>query len=293
MREGQGNRVSTVLGRRLGGELNRLRTAAGKTQLQAAREISATATKIVKMESGWVPMRDPDIRVLCEFYGVTDLQAVGGLLDLARLDRERRKAKGWWRHIPTMGNLAEYVAMEDVAVRIRTWQLALVPGLLQTADYIRALGVSSDSWTHPDEIEVLVTSRIKRQSRLWDDKPLEFHAVLWEAALRQQIGGPDVMSGQLNHLLEMAKRPNIHVQVLPFRVGAHHAVAGAFNIVSFADPGALDVGYSEGIATTLWVEGADGNEAYARAFDRVSRMSLSPHDSLNLIDAISKGYAGS
>ncbi|WP_234321250.1 Scr1 family TA system antitoxin-like transcriptional regulator, partial [Streptomyces katrae] len=90
-----------------------------------------------------------------------------------------------------------------------------------------------------------------------------------------------------------SKRPNIHVQVLPFRVGAHHAVAGAFNIVSFADPGALDVGYSEGIATTLWVEGADGNEAYARAFDRVSRMSLSPHDSLNLIDAISKGYAGS
>ncbi|MYT25126.1 helix-turn-helix domain-containing protein [Streptomyces sp. SID7760] len=292
MREGQGNRVSTVLGRRLGGELSRLRTAAGKTQLQAAREITATATKIVKMESGWVPMRDPDIRVLCQFYGVTDEQVVKNLLDLARLDRERRKAKGWWRQVPSMGSLAEYVAMEDVATRICTWQLALIPGLLQTADYIRALGVSSDSWTHPDEIEVMVASRTKRQSRLWDDRPLEFHAVIWEAVLRQQIGGPEVMSGQLNHLLEMAKKPNVHVQVLPFRAGAHHAVAGAFNIVSFAEPGALDVGYSEGIATTVWVEGADGNAAYRRTFDRVSRMSLSPHDSLKLIDAIGKGYAG-
>ncbi|MEV6578114.1 helix-turn-helix transcriptional regulator [Streptomyces sp. NPDC051582] len=293
MREGQGNRVSTVLGRRLGGELNRLRTAAGKTQLQAAREITATATKIVKMESGWVPMRDPDIRVLCEFYGVTDEQVVGGLLDLARLDRERRKAKGWWRQVPSMGSLAEYVAMEDIATRIRTWQPALIPGLLQTADYIRALGVSSESWQHPDEIEVLVTSRIKRQARLWDDKPLEFHAIVWEAALRQRIGGPEVMCGQLNHLLDMAKRPHVHVQVLPFRVGSHHAVASGFSIVSFDEPGALDVGYSEGIATTVWVEGADGNEAYARAFDRVSRMSLSPHDSLNLIEAIGKGYTGS
>ncbi|MGW0393145.1 helix-turn-helix domain-containing protein [Streptomyces sp. NPDC003042] len=288
-REGQGNRTSTVLGRRLGGELYKLRTAAGKTQLQAAREISATSTKIVKMESGWVPMRDPDIRVLCEFYGVTDAQFVSGLLDLARLDRDRRKAKGWWQQVPTVGGFAEYVAMEDVATRIRSWQLALIPGLLQSPDYIRALGVSSDSWTHPDQIEEMVTTRTKRQARLRGDKPLEFHAVIWEAALRQEIGGRDVMRSQLNHLVEMAQLSNVHVQVLPFRAGGHHGVAGAFNIVSFAEPGAVDVGYSEGIASTVWVEGAEGNEAYARSFDRVSRMSLSPHDSVSLIDDISKG----
>lgn len=278
-----------MLGRRLGGELSRLRTAAGKTQLQAAQVISATSTKIVKMESGWVPMRDPDIRVLCEFYGATDAKFVSGLLDLARLDRDRRKAKGWWQQIPTVGNLAEYVAMEDVATRIRAWQLALIPGLLQSPDYIRALGVGSDSWTHPDEIEEMVTTRTKRQARLWGDKPLEFHAVIWEAALRQEIGGREVMRSQLNHLVEMAELPNVHVQVLPFRAGAHHGVAGAFNIVSFAEPGAVDVGYSEGIASTVWVEGAEGNEAYVRSFDRVSRMSLAPRDSVNLIDAISKG----
>ncbi|MEV7519190.1 helix-turn-helix transcriptional regulator [Streptomyces sp. NPDC091371] len=287
-REGQGNRTSTVLGRRLGGELHKLRAAAGRTQLQAAQAISATATKIVKMESGWVPMRDPDIRVLCEFYGVADAKFVSGLLDLARLDRERRKAKGWWQQMHLVGNLAEYIAMEEVATRIRTWQLALIPGLLQTPEYIRALGVKSE-WSHPDEIEVLVTSRTKRQARLWGDSPLEFHAVLWEAALRQQIGSPDVMRGQLNHLAEMARRPHIHVQVLPFRAGAHHGASGAFNIVSFAEPGALDVAYAETVAAKVWVEGSEGNEAFSQAFARVSRLSLSPHDSMNLIDAISKG----
>lgn len=283
------NRVSTVLARRLGGELLSLRDAAGLTQPQAAQVLSATAAKVAKMERGWVPFRDPDIVALCKLYGVTDESAVAGLLALAKLDRERRKARGWWQKIPTVGNLAEYVAMEDVATRIRTWQLALVPGLLQTPDYIRSLGVGSDSWTHPDEIEEMVTTRTKRQARLRGDRPLEFHAVIWEAALRQEIGGREVMRGQLNHLVNMAQLPNVHVQVLPFRAGAHHGVAGAFNIISFAEQGAVDVGYAEGVGATVWVEGAEANQAYVRSFDRVSRMSLAPRDSVNLIEAISKG----
>lgn len=282
------NRVSTVLARRLGGELLRLRDAAGLTQPQAAQVLSATAAKVAKMERGWVPFRDPDIIALCKLYGQTDEAAIADLLSLAKLDRERRKAKGWWQQMHLVGNLGEYIAMEEVATRIRTWQLALVPGLLQTPEYIRALGVTSN-WSHPDEIEVLVTSRIKRQARLWGEKPLEFHAVLWEAALRQQIGSPEVMRGQLNHLAEMARLPHVHVQVLPFRAGGHHGASGAFNIVSFAEPGALDVAYAETAAAKVWVEGSEGNEAFSRAFDRVSRLSLSPHDSVDLIDAISKG----
>lgn len=282
------NRVSTVLARRLGGELLRLRDAAGLTQPQAAQVLSATAAKVAKMERGWVPFRDPDIVALCKLYGQTDESAVADLLSLAKLDRERRKAKGWWQQMHLVGNLGEYIAMEQVATRIRTWQLALVPGLLQTPEYMRALGVTSN-WSHPDEIEVLVTSRVKRQARLWGEQPLEFHAVVWEAALRQQIGSPEVMRGQLNHLAEMARLPHVHVQVLPFRAGGHHGASGSFNIVSFAEQGALDVAYAETAAAKVWVEGSEGNEAFSRAFARVSRLSLSPHDSVNLIDAISKG----
>ncbi|MEV6727471.1 MULTISPECIES: helix-turn-helix transcriptional regulator [unclassified Streptomyces] len=289
MREGQGNRVSTVLGRRLGGELNRLRTAAGKTQLQAAQEISATATKIVKMESGWVPMRDPDIRVLCEFYGVSDAQFTTGLLDLARLDRERRKAKGWWQHSPDAGSMAEYIAMEDVATRVRTWQLSLIPGLLQTADYTRALAVSDEFWQEPDDIERIVAVRVKRQHRLRSEVPLQVHAVVWEGALRQEVGGTHVMRAQLAHLLELAELPNVHVQVLPYRAGGHPCIGGTFNVVSFAEAEAMDVVHVDVIGSTVWVESREQSAVYSRYFDRTARMSLAPRDSIDLIDSIHKG----
>ncbi|MEV6954131.1 helix-turn-helix transcriptional regulator [Streptomyces sp. NPDC051183] len=289
-REGQGNRTSTVLGRRLGGELHKLRTAAGKTQLQAAQEISATATKIVKMESGWVPMRDPDIRVLCEFYGVTDRQFVTGLLHLARLDRERRKANGWWQHSLDAGAMAEYIAMEDIASRVRTWQLSLVPGLLQTADYARALAVSDEFWQDPDDIERVVAVRMKRQQRLWSEAPLQVHAVVWEGALRQEIGGPAVMRAQLEHLLELAELPNVHVQVLPFRAGGHPCIVGPFSLISFAEVEAMDVAHMDVIGSTVWVESRQESAVYSRYFDRTSRLSLAPRDSVDLIDSIGKGF---
>ncbi|MFE0100321.1 helix-turn-helix domain-containing protein [Streptomyces sp. NPDC059009] len=283
-----GNRASTVLARRLGGDLLRLRDAAGRTQQQAAESINATGTKIVKMERGWVPMRDPDIRVLCEFYGVEDPKSVARLLELAKLDRERRKAKGWWHHSPQAGSMAEYIAMEDVAVGVRTWQQAFVPGLLQTPEYARALAVSEGGWTDPDEIEGVVDVRVKRQARLEGSEPLHVYAVIGEAALRQQVGGPEVMRPQLLHILEQAQLPNVRIQVLPFRAGGHACMAGAFTIVSFAEAGAMDVVHVDTIAATVWIENEAESATYSSFFDRTARLSLAPRDSLRLIESISE-----
>lgn len=267
-----------------------MRDAAGLTQPHAAQVLSATAAKIAKMERGWVPFRDPDIVALCKLYDETDEAVVNGLLQLAKLDRERRKARGWWRNIPEMGGLAEYIAMEDAASRIRTWQLSLVPGLLQTADYARALAVSDEFWENPDDIERVVAVRMKRQQRLRGHAPLHVHAVIWEGALRQEIGGPSVMRGQLEHLLELAEMPNVHVQVLPFRAGGHPCIVGPFSLVSFAEAGAVDVVHMDVIGTTVWVESAHESATYARYFDRTARLSLAPHDSADLIASISKGF---
>ncbi|MBH5336026.1 helix-turn-helix domain-containing protein [Streptomyces pactum] len=284
----QGNRASTVLGRKLGGELLRLRDAAGKTQAQAAGVLSATSTKIVKMERGWVPMRDPDIRALSEFYGLADPQAVKRLLDLARLDRERRKAKGWWQHSPQAGALAEYIAMEDVASRVRTWQLSLIPGLFQTAEYARSLAVSGGKWEDPDEIERIVEVRMKRQERLAGECPLHVYAVVWEAALRQLVGGRDVMRAQLGRLLEVAELSNVRLQVLPYWTGGHPCITGAFNIVSFAETEAVDVVHVDSIASTVWVENEEESAEYSAFFDRTARLSLAQRDSVVLIDSIRK-----
>ncbi|MFD3827155.1 DUF5753 domain-containing protein [Streptomyces sp. NPDC058625] len=283
-----GNRSSTVLGRRLGGELLRLRDAAARTQQQAAEVISATNSKIVKMERGWVPMRDPDIRALCEFYGLTDQKAVVQLLELARLDRERRKAKGWWQDSPHPGALTEYIAMEDAASRVLTWQLSLVPGLFQTPEYARSLAVSEGvgSWEDPAEIERIVDIRMRRQDRPVGEHSLDVYAVVWEAALRQLIGGSSTMRRQLERLLEVAELGNVRLQVLPFHAGGHPCITGPFTILSFDETEAVDVVQADTIASSVWVENEAASNEYNDLFDRTARRSLAPRDSVRLIDTI-------
>lgn len=291
-RANRGTSISTVLGRKLGGDLLRMRESCGLKQSHAAQALTASVPKVAKMERGLVPMRDPDIRALCRLYGVEDEAVVEGLLQIARLDRERRRTKGWWRHDPetrVLAEYAEYIALEDAAQRIRTWQLALVPGLFQTPDYVRALCVVEGALEDLDSIERVVDVRRKRQARLTDERPLTAHAVIWEAALRQVVGGHEVMREQLARLLELAELPNVHIQVLPFRAGAHVSMGGAFNIVSFEDSAALDVVHVDTIASTRWLEDAGQGTPYDRYFEQAARLALSPHASAKLIDDIAKG----
>ncbi|MFH8343749.1 Scr1 family TA system antitoxin-like transcriptional regulator [Streptomyces sp. NPDC018045] len=211
----QGNSTSTVLGRRLGGELTRLRTTADLRQPHAAKALTASTTKIAKMEGGWVPMRDPDIRALCELYGVHDPAVVGGLLELARLDRERRKARGWWSEFPGIGAIQEYVALECAATTITTWQLAFVPGLLQAPEYVRALNPNESC------------------------------------------------------------------------AGAQPGMGCAFNVLSFAEPGAMDVVYMEIPRNELWHEGGEEAGVYGAMFENIERNALSAEESLAPITSLS------
>ncbi|MFG2293317.1 DUF5753 domain-containing protein [Streptomyces sp. NPDC048603] len=136
----------------------------------------------------------------------------------------------------------------------------------------------------------LVDAPAVRQDRLRQRVPLRLHALISEAVLRQQVGGPEVMRAQLCHLAEVAALPNVHVQVVPFHAGAHSGLSGSFNVFSFAEPGAVDVGYTETIASTVWVESAEGSALFRATFDRVARLSLAPRDSVELIEGISKGW---
>ncbi|MEV6588274.1 helix-turn-helix domain-containing protein [Streptomyces acidicola] len=284
----RGNRVSTVLARKLGGELLRLRDEAGLTQPQAAAALSATAAKVAKMERGWVPFRDPDIQILCDLYGVADARVVDRLLSLARTDRERRKAKGWWNQYPELRSLVEYVALEDIATGIRTWQGAFVPGLLQTPDYARALAIGNADWEDPDDIERFVEAKTARQVRLSDSTPLGLWAVMGEGALRQLVGGREVMRAQLAHLVEASALPNVKLQVIPFLAGSHPGMTSAFSIVSFAEPGAMDVVYMDTTSSTLWLESEADAVRHNTTFERIARNGLALHDSVALIERIRK-----
>lgn len=258
------------------------------TQRQAAEVLNATQTKIVKMESGWVPIRDPDISALCASYGVNNSKVLASLLELAKTDRERRKVKGWWNDFSTPSTQVDYIAMEDGAVRVRQWQMALIPGLFQTAEYTRALGVADMAWDDIGRIEDVVASRAKRQAKLYGETPLRIHAVIWEAALRQVMGGPQAMARQLSHLCQLAELPNIGIQVLPFRAGAHPCVAGPFNVLSFGEDEAVDVVHMDAPRSSIWVEDAEESAVFVSLFNHAARMSLSPHDSIQFIDDIAK-----
>ncbi|MFE3739985.1 helix-turn-helix domain-containing protein [Streptomyces sp. NPDC059096] len=276
-----------MLARQLGGQLLAFREAAGLNQSAAAEVLSAKAAKVAKMERGWVPFRDPDIIALCKLYGVEDEAIVTSLLGLAKLDRERRRAKGWWNALD-QNNLREYIAMEDVALRVRCWQLALIPGLFQTAEYTRAMSVSALLPDDINGIERIVDVRRQRQARLHGEQPLQVHAVIWEAALRQLRGGPQVMKAQLAHIRDLTELPNVQIQVLPLRSNGYPVNGGSFNILSFAEEGAIDVVHMDGLAGTNWTEGLEESAAYTALFGRLCSVSLAPYDSAQLIESIGK-----
>ncbi|SES42326.1 Helix-turn-helix domain-containing protein [Streptomyces sp. yr375] len=288
----QGHSTSTVLGRRLGGELVKLRTTAGLTQTHAAKALTASTTKVAKMEGGWVPMRDPDIRALCELYGVHDPGVVGRLLELARIDRERRKAKGWWDDYTTLGVMHEYVTLENAATAIKAWQPGFVPGLLQTPEYTMALrdfpaGATGLNQRKDPDAE-FVAARLERQRRLSDTPPLTLRAVIYEAVVRNFPGGSEIARAQIDHLVKMAEVPNVTLRVFPFGGGPHQGLNGPFNVISFAEPGAMDVVYSETLFTQTWVEGGEGAASYDELFETIARLSLSERDTVSFLHALRK-----
>jgi len=285
-----GNSTSSVLGRRLGTELIKLRTAAGLTQTHAAKALTSSITKVTKMERGWVPMRDPDIRALCELYGVRDPGAVGGLLELARVDRERRKAKGWWDDFAIPGVMQEYVALESAATTIKAWQPAFVPGLLQTPEYVRALRETpaAEVTKSPVSDDEFVAARLARQRRLRHDPPLSLQVVIYEAVLRNFPGGALTARGQLEELVRVAELPSVSLRIFPFSAGTHAGLNGSFNIISFAEPGAMDVVYVEAPFAERWVEGGEAAASYDELFGRITECSFDERESVSFLDKLRK-----
>ncbi|GAA0538990.1 MULTISPECIES: helix-turn-helix domain-containing protein [Streptomyces] len=284
----QGNRVSTVLGRKLGGELLRLRTMAGFTQGQAADAITASTGKVAKMESGWVPMREPDIRALCALYGASDVKTVGPLLELARIDRERRKVKGWWNDVALSSAMKQYAPLEAVATEIKAWQVSFIPGLLQTAAYTRALRRSWVPDESPDKAEAFAASRLARQQRLFGESPLVLKAVIPEAALRIPVVHPEMLREQLKGLLDWGERPNVTVRVLPFSAGFAKGLTGSFNVLSFGEPGAMDVVYVESSHSHVWVEGGEGAAQHVKIFEETAQCAFSEPETRAFIEALIK-----
>ncbi|HWR49076.1 MAG TPA: DUF5753 domain-containing protein [Pseudonocardiaceae bacterium] len=174
---------------------------------------------------------------------------------LVRMAREARQ-KGWWQSSALPKPTQTMVGLEQAATTVREFALALVPGLLQTSDYARALMTTNEPTTPIEVLENRIAARMIRQHVLTGADSLIYEVIFSEAVLHSPVGGSRVMRSQLENLLELSGQPNITVQVLPFAAGAHPGMEGAFAIVTLPDL-AHDMGYAEGPAGSIYLEEQD------------------------------------
>ena len=274
----------TVLRILLGAQLRRLREAKRITLEDAGRVIRASHSKISRLETGRVGFKDRDISDLLTFYGVNNEAERTALRSLA----QRANAPGWWHDysdvLPSW--FEAYVGLEEVATQIRAYEVQFVPGLLQSEDYARAVTLLGHSDELPRDIERRVRLRMARQAVLDKPDPPNVWAVVDEAVLRRPAGSPAVMHGQLKHLLDMAQRPNITIQVMPFQAGGHSAAGGPFSILRFAEPDLPDVVYLEQLTSALYLDKPEVVDSYLKVMERVCMEAATPADSLDAIAAI-------
>jgi hypothetical protein len=235
------------------------------------------------METGHGIATRRDIRDLCDLYDVTDKAQRERM---SRLALEGKK-QGWWESYDL--DFDTYVGLENEATELRYYQSTIVPGLLQTTDYARAmLDVTIPKLTL-DRIDQLLEVKLTRQSVLRRELPLSLWAVVDEAALHRIVGGCEVMAAQLDRLVNVSGDPNVTMQVIPYEAGAHPAMDSTFNILDFA--GAVpSVVYVEGLSGWRYLERPAEIEKYQQVFDILRELALSPQESIDLIAKMSEGY---
>ncbi|BCJ53508.1 transcriptional regulator [Actinoplanes sp. NBRC 14428] len=261
------NSGPTVLRILLGAQLRRLREGKGISREDAGYEIRASGSKISRMELGRVSFKERDVADLLSLYGVKDAAEREALLGLAR----QANNPGWWHHFGDImpSWFQSYLGLEAAASLIRTYEIQFVPGLLQTPEYARAVIMLGHAGATADEIDRRVELRRQRQQLLDRAEAPQLWAVIDEAVLRRPIGGPDVMRGQIEALIEAAKRPNVRLQIIPFHAGGHAAAGGPFAILRFPEPELPDVVYVEQLTSAIYLDKRDDVDHYAIAMERV------------------------
>ena len=264
----------TVRSRRVGTELRRLREDAGVTTAQAAELLSCSPAKISRIENGIVSVRVVDLRLLLDRYGDQDQEH---RTYLERLARESNK-RGWWQDyddtIPPY--YADFIGLETDASYIKTWEATIVPGLLQTPEYARAVMLANPAMISPDKLENFISIRHERQARLEQGTDVRLDAVIWEAVLITTVGGDEVQRGQLSRLLELMDRPNISVQVLPLEAGDKASMSGSFVMFSFGRERSVSTVFVENLTSSQYLERDQELRGYTLVFDALRSAALSP-----------------
>lgn len=274
--------VPTVRLLQLGEELRRLRDARKLSADNVGAQLGWSASKVTRIETAFTRPSPTDVERMLEVYGV-DSATRASLLDLAHKAQQR----GWW--VP-YGDVftTPLVAVEDVARRIRDFEPQVIPGLLQTEGYARAIFEASVPGD-PVRVERAVRARMARKILLDRATPPDLTAIITEPVLRWPIGGPEVMRGQLQALLDASERPNVDVLVLPMSAGAHAGLGGPAVIFSFEPDDFPDVAYLAGQAGGNYVESNDQVNTVTMNWNLIADKALSAEESAQFIADLRRG----
>lgn len=288
----------------MGRELRRLRANAGLQQAEAARLAETSPQSIGRIEDGqYTRITSFQINALCNACGATDAErrAVLDLLEDVRAARKSKAEGGWWRAYSDQISMRfdHYLALERAADRLIAWNVTTVPGPLQTAEYRRALAWAESPDTPSSEIERRIEWAAMRKKELLDKgqrEPLQINAILFEAVLRNQIGGPAVMRGELEHLLNMSERPNVSLRVVSFaRTSYLGSLSGSFLFLEFpplsqsklVEP---PVVYVEQYVGDLFLSDEPDLGKYRHALSEITRVALDDDESRALVQEIAEEY---
>ncbi|WP_186763371.1 helix-turn-helix domain-containing protein [Lentzea tibetensis] len=269
--------------RRLRAELKTLREDLGQTQKDVADALEWSSSKVIRIENGPVGISITDLKALLFHYKVTDDQRVDDLLELAR----GSKQPAWWHRFKDVysAKFLTFLGLESSAIRIRQFQQMLVPGLLQSPEYMRALLKSYGN--SPEVIERGAAVRSERQRVVMVENNVETYFIVDESVLHRLIGDEWVMRGQLLHLKELAGKPNVSIQVVPFTAGVHRGLASSFEIFQLSEQEddyamVVELPYQD----RLIEESNEETKDYVAIFAELEKVALSPEDSLVLIDRL-------
>ncbi|MFI7587262.1 helix-turn-helix domain-containing protein [Spongisporangium articulatum] len=271
---------STMVRRQLGRRLRELREAAGKTAVDVAQAGIASKAKLSRVENGWAVVKMADVRTLCWLYGA-DLATTEALCRLAQGTAE----PGFWEEHAVAGGERLYPRLEAAASRMYCYETELVPPLLQTTEYLRAVATARPG-TPSGYVESVLGDLARRLRRGFERvKPLELCAVLDAAVVTRVVGGSESMAAQLRKLGQASRLPHIDLRVLPWSAGAHAAMTGSFRLLDFESEDDPSVACLETMVGTRYVEQPAQLHQYRQVF------AVLRHQAVPLVQYLAGGPA--
>jgi transcriptional regulator with XRE-family HTH domain len=260
--------------RRLRTELRRARAEARKTQEQVAIAMDWSLSKVIRIETGAVGISTNDLRALLSLYEIGDRARADELVELARASRQT----SWWNRYRAdiSAQYLQFIEYEEAATVQRVFEPLLVPGLLQTEEYAAAIiRELAEPGTPAENIRTRIEIRLTRQQLLEQDPPQALFFVMDESAIQRLAGEQNFAQDQITRLIELANRPNVTLEIVPFSSGFYRGMLESFTILELPDPEDSDVLFSESSRDTIFSHDEAGEiTRFREVFELLRSISL-------------------